>query len=267
MKLKIVSVVLLCMLTSAAGYGQQNTAKFNDGTVIDYEIVEKNPDKVSQYNISFLNGFNLNYFKPNKYSVTANYAIWKYGVEGIVYFSSFEKEKAKNIAIKSEHTGYRTVTNYMIKPVLPVKTSIGIHLGYNYCDYTSEYSLNNNILKTHLAYAGIAITRVKLRKILVNYGSQPQLFRRSSQINLFADVLYFGGRKYFPDPEDEDGVVYNNVDEFSRQIGFRVYFEGKSSLSQKKDFGFAWKLGYKSGPYKNNIFPMIASVGLYYGFN
>ena len=271
MRLRYVFTILLLFVMSITCFGQQNTAKFKDGTAIDYELVEKNPDNMNQFNISLLSGLNFTYFKPNSFFVTAKYGIWRYGAEGLIFFKSFEQEKEKNYSIKSISTGYREITSYVIKPVVTVKTYVGVHTGYYRLDYTNPWSMNIGILKTNEVFAGLGLSRMRFSKILVNYGDKPTMLKATLQTNFYADILYFPGRKYFPNEEESiDPTLpeYSSVNEFSKEVGYRVYFDGKASIARTKDFGLTWKLGYQSGPYtgKSAKLGVLMAFGFYCGF-
>ena len=265
MKKRIFVAILMTISFFATCLSQKNTATFSDGTSIDYEVLDKNPDNMHKFSIYTLNGINLSYIKPNSFYASVKYGFWRIGGEGTIFLSTSETEKAKKHVIKSENTGYRTVTNYVIKPMVTVKTYVGIHTGYYYLDYSNRWTgLNTNYMKANEVFLGLGITRARFTKLMVNYGDKPRMLKGTLQVNFYADAIYFAGRSIIPyDSED-----ITTLDDISTSMGFRVYMDGKASFSRRSDIGVTWKLGYQSGPYKTEarVLDLLLGFGFYVGF-
>lgn len=256
------TLLLIVLAFSTPAFGQRETAEFKDGTRIDYEVTEKNPDNKHKINISFLflDGLNASYLLSNKFYVNANYAYWKYGVDGILFLHSFEKQTSRNVPVGEQFTGYNTVKYYMIKPQLTLKTYIGLHAGFKSLDYSKQLiTMQPQDLKNQEIYLGVALTRLKYSKVIIYHNTRNEKLYKTMQIMLYADAIYYSNRVFAGEDIQQD----KNVNNYSKSFGYRIYSEFKSNSFMNRDAGLSWKLGVQSGPYTNSS--LLVGVGFYFG--
>lgn len=248
--------VLVVLNTSA----QRQTATFDDGTKVDYEILT-NKYKDSHHFSIYLGGNTLSTiysyylgasYRSDKFLINTNVNPFGYdtpksfNVNGVLFLKEFEKEKDSRLRVKSEYTGSNTKTVYYIKSKMIKSTYIGPHLGYSAgfklaSDDDSTFFTQNEIA------IGVAIVFGRHTKyVVIDKGNSPTKFMGTGQFATYLDLLYFT-------------PSHNNS-----SIGGRLYFNAKNSFVGTRDFGFAYGLGVGTDPF-SEIYPIFA-FGFYGGF-
>jgi hypothetical protein len=250
-------------------YCQQQTAKFEDGRVINYEILNNRIDDIKKLNISYLNGINVGYYSHRKFQASIKYQpaisdLWgvKYGFDGIIFLKTFEIEKAKKLAVAAEPAGYyhehQIIKKYIIRPTFLISKELGLHLGAYYNEYIaglrnlpSDYYIQANEL-----FVGIGYVRSLHIEAKFDYGHEYQKRSATKQAFYYADVVFYANKEIIP-ADTNDIIEEDNV---SQNMGFRIYCEWKNSFG-KNNIGIMYRLGFQTGPYLQRGWPILG-IGL-----
>ena len=102
--MKVLKLFFVFQLLSLVSLAQSYTAVFEDGTKTDYEIFERHTDDANRFNIGLYQAYQdvssswvVSYNVPDKLYVQADYGALNAGVQGMVFFSSNEKNAKQKI--------------------------------------------------------------------------------------------------------------------------------------------------------------------------
>ena len=261
-------VYLSSLLMYSTAYSQRETANFDDGTSMDYEILDTNPDMINKINIFYLKGLGVDYYMPKLGVISGKYFPRRYGVEGMIFFHSKEKKKEENLILKSVG-GYFT-THYYVKKSLPSRISWGLHSGYYKLDYSkSKFIIKEEIgtsdFKANELFIGIGRQKISYHSFIRHDGDRSRMNISSSEKRFCLDLIYF---------QDRNGGGVNELDSTKRNYGFRIYSERKGNFLNKVDLGLKYRYGLQIGPNQlitNDLFDLvfdavILEFGIYFGF-
>ncbi|MGV8828769.1 MAG: hypothetical protein ACWA6U_10660 [Breznakibacter sp.] len=263
--------VVVCLAQS-----QVKTAIFDNGSKINYEVTSTDPDDSPRFQIglgvngqnyllSLYNG-NVGYgyieglYNHKRFSLALTAGRWGCGVNGVVFFSRFDKQKEKLTFLK-QNGGFHYTELYVVPVQQTIRRHLGLHLGYNYLNY-SEVSFESELdqnqwlttfdgLETNELSIGLAFVQKKNVKTVVQF-SKPKRLGYSRQFGIYSDFLYYTN-------------PISNLKNSTGQTGARLYAE----VSQLwyyggMSFGYFYKAGLQYGPLTTNIFPVI-NLGLKVG--
>ena len=255
-----------------AALAQEYTAVFEDGSEVDYEIINDHTDAKNRFNIN-LNLFSfadvsqplvVSYFLPDAFSLNARAWYYSAGLDGLIFLSSYEKPSSVAATIKRGYSRGRTLTDYRTEIDVTRKTYFGIHTGYTYKDFSGGGSLGALLEEpgfvVHEIVIGLGLTRGKFMEMIVHTVKKPVRLKGTTTFSLYADALIYPIRRHSELSEHTP----ESINEISTPIGFRTYLEGKSSFWGRREFGMAYQLGV--GYFVLKEIRPIASVGLYAGF-
>lgn len=245
MKKLIIAIVLILPFCKVKS--QTQTAVFEDGTKIDYEILEKDGDLrrrmimglgFIQYG-DVINLLSIDYFEPGKFWVEAKTGLAFAEVNGLVFLNSSEREKVKSIPLRSTYVGANTTLVHVIKNPLNLKKYFGIHAGYAYKDYNSyQFGGGSHGAFNELAL-GVGMYKVLHTRYRVQAEKKPQKKLGENSLGIFADALFYVGSSGIPSDAESNYET----------LGYRIYLEGKNT-------GVTYKLGVMKGPQKDVFIPM-----------
>ena len=131
------------------------SAKFEDGSKIDYTLSNRNPDKLAHLciyfpaNISFtllpgnkqsiyaLDLIGLTYYQPNLFyaEASAGFSPLDWDVSALIFFKEWSTVSKQSITLKWQKN--KNYTTYFQSPSvdMPVKSYVGVHLGYGWRNF------------------------------------------------------------------------------------------------------------------------------------
>jgi hypothetical protein len=274
MTVKKLGILIPLILLFSKINAQRSSAKYDDGTEINYELLETQADKTHRLRIVFGTEYTSlsllelrgNYLLPGKFNISSylgysaiDDAPFVFGISGTYFLRSTEKKLEESIRLRSvsEYMGHNstTIKNYTTSIDYKAGNYFGIHGGFE------KNERGNNPLAISLI-AGAGFYHVKHYKFFVEgEGSlKSRTQRRTRTIGAYADVIAFTGidpSTVPKDPSDPTKMV-----DYS-PIGAQVYIEGTRCGQVKRDFGIHYRIGGGIGA----VGPFaILGLGLYAGF-
>jgi|GEM_PF-2702061 len=225
------------------------TATFDDGTKINYEILKNSFSDMKKFRINLCPFYTqgprveFNYFHLDKFmaNLTVGVPIASselVGIDGTYFLFSSSKKKMYKMSLKSVHTGYKSYNVYTVQTEMEKKKYFGIHGGYY---YTSGYRFDG-----HAVFAGLGFVSGRYIDIMV-HNDDPNVKKRKKRSKaaiystIYADVIYFPiNTVKLTDNEISNG--YKSSDIYNT-IAFRSYFSEYFSA-------FNLRLGFQYGPSK-----------------
>ena len=268
---------------------QQGSATFDDGTVIEYEILSDRPEDGSAVGIywgtmasNVMEGLQVTYRATDDLTLSLQTNVMgavMYGndddslfvdnkkpaarsfrVRGSYTLKTKEKPKKMGLSLKSESTGYNEVTVYQLQYDVPRVYTLAVRGGFGYRNTDliglAPYGITYNELSVGLSWS-------RSRNIaLMTLGGKgkPRKYRGSSQMSLYGDALVFMGTT---SPRIEYLESFNSDNATVSPVGFEIGWQGRTSFWGKRDWGFFGQAGYLVTP--NHSTPTFG-FGIYAGF-
>ena len=258
--------MILMLAASQLAKAQKMTATFDDGTKIDYELVEKELSQMHHWAVELPTRLDVGYrllavyyYSPEKFRASAFIGFGTYGADGIYYLNSWSKQKPLNLPLKSSYTGANTTTTYYARiPDARRTFYMGPHLAINQNKWKTD---RDSIQGTSIGL-GWALTRGRHAKWIIQGRKRPISVRGTSFNSLIFDLNYFAGlrnistasQSYTPQP----------VGDISTPFGVKLYYEGRTSFVMHREFGIHYSVGYSLSA--NKKAEPIAGFGFYFGF-
>lgn len=252
-------LAILCLL-SASVYmqAQMQTATFDDGTKVNFEVIENNPDKIKPgvMRIAFGTlGINYQYLKPKQMEINGGLG-FDASVNGSILYAlvPYEKQKKGTLSLKSQYIGANTVKVYVIKDVGYTQYNFfGVHGGVK---YTVPFIYQYGYLQT-----AIGVGHFKTKRLV--YFVEDKATGKNSRISytkrsgVYADFLFFP----VYNEKSRSSSSSSSAKATPSQIGAQIYFDGSVLRGTRKDkeFGLSWQFGVGFG--LNTILP-IFGIGM-----
>lgn len=265
---KIGFFILFMVQISLNSFGQVETYRAVDGTSVDLEIINSNPDEgrnaciyIGRYGLEGSNMIGANYYRPNKFFINGMAGTSGGNIDLSLLFINKTRQVVSKQTVKSN---YRT--KYVVKIPIPSKLSFGPHLGVSFTDY-SKFLFNNafGVDAEYRSYStmGIAggVSLLGAKHIHLKRHGDVAEAQGTVIHRINADGIFYFNRKL---PSDYNGT--ETIDDLSRKIGYRIYYDAKATI-----WGGAGRLSmnYMIGVGLNSQlkgFPIFAGLGLGYNF-
>ena len=256
--------VILAIAISSNAYSQKQKFEAEDGTTVDVEVISTDPDGVKKASIYVgmfgPEGVNLagaSYYNPGSFYLNAMIGVQGGIVDGSIFFISKLTEATDKQSVKVKGNS-RYLTKYVAEIPGTRRKSFGIHAGTSYIDYSKFTNDNYSFHTANGIIAGLSYLKSSFTHWGIDDKSESQgtlLFR------LNADVIYYLNRKFVNKDINADAI--NDV---SRNIGFRLYCDGKTSVwSRKGRTSVQYMLGVGRNSSTRSKVGLLAGLGL--GFN
>jgi len=261
MKKTLLISVFLCV--NLLTFSQTLTAKFDDGTEINYDVLKDKFNDSKPLNLMWeglsmnnLDGqsyiFGASYYSADKFYTSAHLGLlggFSFLVDGIYFISSWDKEKTLKFSVKEEYVGANTIKKYVVSHQLEKHYLWGPHIGYGFANITTDTYKNSGEIEV-----GVSIFRGKFLNVLIQNEKRKAVKKRgTTQFALYADFVH-----YFID---------YNADVTGKTIpksGIRVHLRGKTGFWGTRDFGACYSLGFGTGG-TVKVYPVMG-LGIYGGF-
>ena len=167
-------VCLIFVTIIKSSYGQQKQAVFEDGTVIKYEMLHNDVEKMNRFTMwiggkSYGEGLSMigaQYYKPGSFFVQADYGIGHIGLDGLYVLNNTTVDKSINLTLKNSYLGSNTVLRQQVKENLKKQIDYGIHGGYAINNITnSGWGVTPDIIGIQSHQVAIGIGRVASRYV------------------------------------------------------------------------------------------------------
>ncbi|MGB1075030.1 MAG: hypothetical protein ACPGYK_02500 [Flavobacteriales bacterium] len=272
------------------GWCQRQSAAFEDGTKIEYEVLTDRPEHMSRLGIfwgafttDLVEGLQIQFAIPGKglvslqtnvlgaalygdapdslYTQNEPPAARSFRLRGVYFIKTNDKPKTLGLTLKSESTGYNEQTVYQLEYEVPRTYAWGVHGGIGYRNTDLLASSPYGLTYTELAM-GVALTRSRNIALMTSTGKgKPRKYKGSSQMLLYADALLFFGIEA-PHLENQ---IQMDLDNFQpSEAGFEMGWQGRTSFWGKRDWGFYAQAGFLVAPARST--PTFG-FGIYAGFN
>lgn len=280
------------------------TAKFEDGTVIDYELLQNRPDELFRRHISVLsmandlaitNEISFSEIRPGRFQYKAGvYAGLISGFGGVTasgtwYLGSAEKPIQQSVTVRSI-SGGNTTTKYVVKVDATKGKYWGIHgeLAFHTVNYKNlpvgydfgggSYSVNKvsyGVVAAGFGYNSFRGAQVNVKESMGGYIGGTRLF------TAVADLAFYPGLNVDATASDSIAGLHKleGKDISEGTIGFRMYVQSQTTFvyHKKKEpngcLGIMWRLGalksaYTSKKYTLGNIPVtpVFGLGLMYTF-
>jgi len=242
-------------LISFSLIAQSGTYVFDDSTEIYLQVVNSNPDKgrnaaifLGAFGPEGMNILGGTYYIPKKSYLSVMAGLNGAIIDGNWLFFSKEKPIEMKQSISMENN-----TKYVARVPSVKRISFGAHFGTSYYQYnfSDEFSAMGII-------GGFTLLRARHAQWLIESKYKRAQGTAISRLN--ADFVYYPYRQV---SSQEDDV---HIDEVSRKIGYRLYFDGKSTLwSRNGRVAIHYLFGIGHGSAKTGIF-LMGGIGLGYSF-
>ncbi|MEM9672238.1 MAG: hypothetical protein AAF992_06565 [Bacteroidota bacterium] len=253
----------LCLLVvSYHSIAQSGVYQFDDSTEVYVQVVSSNPEKGRNKSI-YLGAFGpdampniigFSYFKPKKSYLNIMGGLHGGTVDGNIILTTKHKPVTMKQSVKMAYGGYNRTTKYVVEVPSQKQFSTAVHLGGSYYQYTlyDPFSAIGLI-------GGMSLIKSRYAHWLID--SEYQEGQGTSINRLNADVVFYVNRQALG---AEPTTI--NIAEDTRQIGWRLYYDGKATLwSRKGHLGFQYMLGIGQGVEKKSMI-LLAGLGLGYSF-
>lgn len=261
--MKRIVLAIICCFYSLFSHAQSGTYKFDDGTEVDVQIVSTRPDEGRKASIYIgalgpepANCIGMSLYNPEKYYFNVMGGIFGGMVEGNIFLTSKLKKStiSQSVHYKYRNQSFGEDTKYVIKVPTQKRVSFGPHIGTSFYNYTF-----NNPFSAVGLITGLSIVKSRYAHWLIDGVYKARKGTQVSRIN--ADVVFYVNRKLVGTPE-----YPVSLDELSRKIGYRIYFDGKTSLwspSGRVAVHYMFGLGL-TGHMK--ALPLLGGLGVGYNF-
>lgn len=267
------------------------SAKFEDGTVIDYDLIQNHPDELFKKQITAMgtaseigqsSEVSFSGIVPGRFQYKAGlqysllHGFGGINVGGMWFFRATEKPIQQSCSVKTISTG-STTTKYVVKVDATKGKYLGVHgeFGYTNIGYGkqggSSYSFNGGeynlekvsfgVVAVGLGYASMKGVQVKVKENQGGYIGGTRVFTAA------ADLAFYPAMSVTSSPLDSTATSHTLEagDISSGSVGFRVFAQAHTTfLYHKKKgapngfMGLTWKLGIAKAPYVNSALFSIA---------
>lgn len=266
--MKQILTLLLTIFTLNIFFAQKaETYKFEDGSFIDVQIINTNPDLGKNSSIYLAGnrfsayGTLVGYsrYVPEKYLINVQTGYSGAILDGTILFSNQLLDKKLKQSVKSAVSN-DTITKHIIEIPIQKRRSYGIHFGTEYI-FHGFFNFNSDI--EFSASSGIiGLSRIIAKsshwKVDTHYKE-----RRGTAINtLNIDLVYYFHRK-----TDVILDIGKTLDDYLRVIVPRLYYRGKASFwNRKGNIGLNYMFGVQMPMEKSRKITLIGGLGLGYYF-
>lgn len=213
-------------------FAQMKSVSFNDGSQMEYEILERNTDnaRTGAVRIAFGTlGLNYQYVNPRKFEANAGISLDGVYGSALIGFGAKDKDVDYTLTLKSVATGANSSTNYVVKGEKITKTSFfGIHVGAKKYFEIFWPSLGMSVSG---GFGHFMTQHVK-------YFVKEKTTGKSSKINItrrrgvYLDGMLFPSYKTTTNGYDANGnSVTTNT--YTKQFGAMINWEGSYFASKK----------------------------------
>lgn len=263
MKFKILQLIVATALAITAN-SQQQTFKGTDGTTVTANIISTNPDEgkhasiyVGVFGPEGVNVVGASYYKPGALYLNAMAGPTGGMIDGSFFFLSGMKECKLRQSIKSG-----AIANSYITAPLDKRKSLGVHAGTNYIDYSSFKTTYLNPFSASGVFGGLTFLSSGHAHWKIDKNNQEVQGTTIGRVN--ADIIYYTNRKLVNIKDSKEHVL---IDEVSRKIGFRVYFDGKTSVwSRNGRTSINYMIGVGRNADRATNFVPFGGIGFGYNF-
>ena len=260
------ALLLLAFLVSPTLLAQYETYTAEDGTQVQLDIRSVNPDKLPRlhaalgtFGIEGIKLINISYYQPKQFMINAYLGNGSFLLDGNYFFTSKLKDKRQTQSVKQSGT-----TQYVVRFDTKKRTSLGIHAGVSYADYSNDVTnINTAPFKATGVFLGGTLLGTRYASFRIKDVYRKRKGHSLSRLN--ADAIFYVNRTLNNYTHTE--LAPPNIDDLSRPIGFRLYYDGFTALwSRNGRFTFHYQFGLALHASKNITFPGFLGLGLGYSF-
>ncbi|MFT6849817.1 MAG: hypothetical protein ACJATA_000621 [Sphingobacteriales bacterium] len=270
-KLTFLSSILYLSFLISEGNAQTQVAYFKDSTVIEYEVTGLNTEDRPSFQAS-INGrlrlasdqLGLQYFNPNIGMFTMTGGFGGIGLEGIYFLGSQAKTKSAPLTLRASMIDYNTMEQKIVTVDQIRRTYFGPHASITYMNFgQSPLFFKEGLSAVEISLGG-ALTRGRYLSAIVLGGKKPKKIQFSKFMTFNADVNFYVNRKL--DQSNRPAEQRITAEEYMRNTGFKVYWEGGMGFGKSIDQGFTILIGFETLPYKDGGSAGIFGLGYYVRF-
>lgn len=260
------TLITFTILLTNQLYAQYENYSAEDGTQIQLDIRSVNPDKLPKlhaalgvFGIEGIKLLNISYYEPELFMINAYAGTNSFLIDGNYFFSSTEKNKSQKQSVKRSGS-----TEYVLKFDIKKRVSWGIHGGVSYADYSSDATnINTAPFNATGVFLGGTLLGAKYASFRIKDAYRMRKGHSLSRLN--ADVIFYVNRT--PNTYDPNDLTPPNIDDLSRPIGARLYYDGLAAIwSRGGRFTFHYQIGVALHASKDLTFPGFLGLGLGYSF-
>ncbi len=267
---QFLSLVAFAVFISSHMLGQRTEVEFEDGTIMEYEVLANSGDAISPVFLSIgathsnvREGLKIDYFNPSFGAITLRLPSFlatsqgvSYHLSGLYFLTDEAKSQTRPITLMSTSSG-DVITKYRTESPVERKSRLGIHAGYGARNTASGSFSDGNIDISYSEVSiGLGLFRSQHLSIMREVDGVAYRAQGSATMMLTADVKFYTGT--------EPNTVYEGMEPLDpSSVGYEVAWVGRSSFWGKRPWGIWLTAGYGAGPLGGNP---VAGGGLYFGF-
>ena len=245
-------------LSAHVSFAQPKSFKFEDGTVINVDIRNTNPDEGRKASV-FVGGFGpeelhfvgATYYKPSRFYVEALWGTSSFDVDGNIFFFSKLKKARFRQSVRTSGN-----TRYVLRVPGEKRKMLGLHTGAGQTEFFKTET-SRGLFSATTVVAGLTWMGAKHTNWYIE--SDNKTVQGTALCRLNADVVFYLNRQMVGGK--------GSVDSVSRDMGYRLYYDGGTTVWSKSGrFTIHYMFGVGLPADKLVKWNLIAGLGLGYSF-
>ncbi len=223
----------LAVLCGSISMAQVKSVSFNDGSQMEYEVLERTTDNARTGAVRIgigTMGLNYQYVNPQKFEANAGVSLDGFYGSALIGLGGKDKEIDYTLTLKSVASGANSTTHYVVKGERIMKTSfVGLHVGFK--KYFELFWPNLGVsVSGGLGHFMTQHVKYFVKEKTSGKSSKMNITRRRG---IYGDVLLFPAYSTTTFPYDPvTGTSVETVTK-SKQFGAMINWEGTSFASKK----------------------------------